>query len=410
MHPDELDRLAALVQQAERNGDTPAAAFQLALQAMLSSPDFLFWGESAQPDPNHRPRPLSEQTLATRLAYFLWNGPPDEHLLTLADKGALKTQLGHETDRLLTDARTVRFVQNFAGQWLQVRNLPLRSPDPALYPNWSPELAASMKEETLRFFGDFLTNGRPLIELLSSKYTFIDARLAAHYQLPPPSLPGFQRTLLPPDRQAGLLAQAGILTVTSHLNRTSPVLRGKFVLEKILGTPPPPPPPNIPSLAEHTGEGLPSTLRGRLELHRSKASCAACHALIDPLGFALEHYDAIGHRRETDAGQPIDSSGKLVTGEAVNSPAELSRVLSTSHRETFYRNFASTLLTYALGRGLDYYDRPTVNKIVASAGQDGHTLPAYIHAVVASIAFQYQRAEDKPAASPTTALTINPPP
>ena len=413
--PTELGRLADLAQRSESAGDSPAAALQVALQAVLTSPNFLFIGQARDADQSVpvakdsiQIQPLADHALATRLAYFLWKGPPDEHLLALADQGTLKAQLAAETARMLADPRARRFVQSFAGQWLEVRNLALRTPDPKLYPEWSPALAASMKEETLRFFADFLTNRRPLTELLTADYTFIDARLARFYGLPAPIVSeGFVRTPLPADRRAGLFGQAGILTVTSYPNRTSPVLRGKFVLEKILGTPPPPPPPNIPSLAEHAGGGQPQTLRGRLELHRSNPSCASCHALIDPIGFALEHYDALGRRRDTDGGHPIDSSGKLVTGESVQSPVTLSAVLATHHVDDFNRNFARTLLTYALGRGLDYYDRPTVDGIVATAATHGHTLPAYIDAVIGSIAFQNQRAES-PATPQVAALARHP--
>jgi hypothetical protein len=397
----ELGNLADLAQRTESAGDSPAAAFQVALQAILTSPNFLFIGQvhgdekpSLASKNQLQVQPLSDHAIATRLAYFLWKGPPDDRLLTLADQGKLRSQLATETTRLLSDPRARRFVQSFAGQWLEVRNLALRTPDPKLYPEWTPSLASSMKEETVRFFADFLTNQRPLTDLLTADYTFIDARLARFYGLPAPIVSeGFVRTQLPADRRAGLLGQAGILTVTSYPNRTSPVLRGKFVLDKILGTPPPPPPPNIPSLAEHADGGQPQTLRDRLELHRSNPSCATCHALIDPIGFALENYDALGRRRDTDGGRPIDSRGKLVTGENVQSPVSLSTVLATSHSDDFNRNFARTLLTYALGRGLDYYDRPTIDAIVATAATHGNTLPAYIDAVIASIAFQNQRTE-----------------
>lgn len=413
--PAELDRIVALALEAEAAGDSPAAAYQVALQAVLTSPAFLFLGDFAAARPElvsdkklqsqPRSQPLSEHALASRLAYFLWSGPPDERLLALAEQGDLRPALEAETARLLADPRAQRFVQNFAGQWLEVRNLPLRTPNPALYPEWSPELAASMKEETLRFFADFLRNDRPVTELLTADFSFIDQRLARFYGLPPPPGDGFHRVALRADRRAGLLGQAGVLTVTSYPNRTSPVLRGKFVLEKILGTPPPPPPPNIPSLAEHADGTQPTTLRDRLELHRASPSCAACHALIDPIGFALENYDALGRRRDFDEGRPIDSSGRLVTGEAVDSAVSLSAVLATARHDEFTRNFARTLLTYALGRGLDYYDRPTVDRIVAQAAERGHTLPAYLDAVVASIAFQNQR-PDHPATPPAASTVL----
>ena len=408
--PAELERVAALALEAETAGDSPAAAYQVALQAILASPAFLFLGDFSVSESvskgKRQNRPLSDHALAARLSYFLWSGPPDETLLALAGRGELRSNLKTETNRLLDDPKAERFVQNFAGQWLEIRNLQLRTPDPGLYPEWSPELAASMKEETLRFFTDFLVNERPITELLTADHTFVDERLARFYGLPPPPGDGFHRVATRADRRAGLLGQAGVLTVTSYPNRTSPVLRGKFVLEKILGTPPPPPPPNIPSLAEHPGGGQPATLRDRLELHRSSPSCMGCHALIDPIGFALENYDALGRRRDMEEGRPIDSSGHLVTGEPVNSAVTLSAVLASARHDEFTRNFARTLLTYALGRGLDYYDRPTIDRIVATAAARGHTLPAYLDAVVASIAFQNERIDHSakpPAVSPALA-------
>jgi hypothetical protein len=405
--PDEVARIARLAEESERAGDSPAAAYQVALQAVLTSPAFLFIGETSPQTAavasaggkgrRHAVRPLSGPALASRLSYFLWGGPPDDRLLELAESGRLEAALPAETARMLGDPRARRFVDSFAGQWLEVRNLSLRTPDPSVFPEWSPELAASMQEETLRFFADFLTNGRPVVELLMAEHTFVDARLAAFYGLPPPQGEGFQRVVQPPERRAGLLGQAGVLTVTSYPNRTSPVLRGKFVLEKLLGTPPPPPPPNIPSLSEHADGVEPLGLRGRLELHRSNPSCASCHARIDPIGFALENFDAIGRRREVEGGLPIDTSGRLVTGESVDSAVSLAAALAASGRDEFTANFSRTLLTYALGRGLDYYDRPTVERIEADAARRGHTLPAYIDAVVASLAFRFQRDDPAPA-------------
>lgn len=391
---EEVTRLVTLMIHSQKAGDSVPASLQLGLQAILVSPDFLFRGEPpASPNSGERIVRLSDHALATRLAYFLWSGPPDDHLLSLADSGKLRDQLAAETRRMLADPRAARFVDNFAGQWLEVRNLPLRTPDRKLYPDWNKELALSMKEETLRFFADFLTNDRPMLDLLTADYTFLDARLAKFYGVKAPSESGFSRFTRPEGRRAGIFNQAGILAVSSYPNRTSPVLRGKFVLDKILGTPPPPPPPNVPSLTERADKKKPTTLRTRLETHRSQASCMSCHAMIDPIGFSLESYDAIGRYRETDDGQPIDSRGKLTTGEPVSSPEELGRVLATARREEFYKNFASTLLTYALGRGLDYYDRPTVEAIIRQAGAQGYTLPAFIDAVISSIAFQYQRNE-----------------
>ncbi len=409
---DEITRLAALAESCESAGDSTAAALQVALQAILTSPNFIFLFDAdavaETPPAKSQPiSPLSDFALAARLSYFLWDGPPDDRLLDLADEGKLREQLPTVTARLLADPRARRFVNSFAGQWLEVRNLPLRTPDSKLFPEWSPELAASMQEETLLFFDDFLTNRQPIERLLTGDFTFVDNRLAQFYGLPGPPDDGFERRPVPPNRRAGLLGQAGVLAVTSYPNRTSPVLRGKFVLGKLLGTPPPPPPPNIPSLAEHGADGQPATLRQRLELHRANPACATCHSLIDPLGFALENYDAMGRRRELENGNPIDSRGRLVTGETVDSAVSLSAALANGHRDKFHRNFASTLLTYALGRGLDYYDRPTVDKIVSTAALHGHTLPAYIDAVVASIAFQNQRAEPANASTDKDRIALN---
>jgi hypothetical protein len=400
--PEEVARLVRLVAEARAAGDTLEHGFQLALQAMLVSPSFLFRGEP--PGPGEDPGavyPISEYALATRLSYFLWQGPPDDALLDLAAAGQLRRRQATEVDRLLADPRVGRFVESFTGQWLHLRNLAVREVDPGLYPEWTPELAAAMAGEPRRFFADFLRNGRPVVDLLTARETWVDALMAAHYGVAPPG-PGepWARRELPAGRQAGLLGQAAILTVTSYPNRTSPVLRGKFVLENLLGTPPPPPPPNIPSLDEEAhGEG-PATLRGRLELHRSQPSCAACHALIDPIGFALDHYDALGRWRSEAEGQPVDSRGRLASGEAVSSPEDLAAVLAGPRREEFQHHFAGTLLTYALGRGLYYYDRPTVAWIVRTAEARGGTLPAYVHAVVESVAFQQRRGATPPAVGP----------
>lgn len=412
--PDELTRLAALVARERAAGGTRESGLQVALQAMLVSPSFLYRGEPAvTPAPAHEPvfetaLPISEHALASRLSYFLWAGPPDDRLLELARAGKLRASFPAEVDRLLADPRSGRFLESFAGQWLLVRNLRLRHPDPKLFPTWDASLATSLEREVLLFVGDFLTNKRPVVELLTARDTFMDERLAAHYGVPRPASAGhagsaaFVRTPLPEGRRAGLLGLPGILAVSAYPNRTSPVLRGKFVLEQILGTPPPPPPPNIPSLAEAApGEHAAPTLRQRLETHRSAPSCAACHAFIDPLGFSLEGFAADGRARATDEGKPIDTDGRLETGETVRSPEDLAAVLAATRADQFRRNLATQLLTFALGRGLDYYDRPALEKIVREARAAGDTLPAYLHAITLSLPFRYQRPPVHP--SPATA-------
>ncbi len=411
--PEELARLSALVEHARSGGATREGALQVALQAMLVSPSFLYRGE-APPDTADAAAtrggsaraasalPISEQALATRLAYFLWAGPPDTRLLDLARDRALRPALASETERLLADPRARRFVASFAGQWLLVRNLRLREPDATLFPDWSPQLAAALEQEVLHFVGDFLTNGRPVTELLSASETFMDARVAAHYGLPAPAEPGvFVRASLPEGRRAGLLGLPGVLAVSSYPNRTSPVLRGKFVLEQLLGTPPPPPPANIPSLdteAHASADGGPApTLRQRLELHRAAPSCAACHAFIDPIGYSLEGFAADGRARATeDDGRPLDTEGRLEDGRRVRSPEDLAAALLDSRADLFRRQLATQLLTFALGRGTDYHDRPALDRIVREARAAGDTLPAYLHAVVRSFPFQHQRPPEPP--------------
>jgi hypothetical protein len=419
---DELSRLAALVARVQAEGGTREAGLQVALQAMLVSPSFLYRGEPHPPVSDTGDRvftsalPISEYALASRLSYFLWAGPPDTRLLDLARDGKLRATLATEVDRLLADPRSARFLESFAGQWLLVRNLRLRHPDPMLFPSWDTALAKSLETGVLRFVGDFLTNQRPVIELLTARETYMDERLASHYGVTRPAASAtaepavFIRTPLPEGRRAGLLGLPGILAVSAYPNRTSPVLRGKFILEQILGTPPPPPPPNIPSLSEAApGEHSALTLRQRLEQHRAAPSCAACHEFIDPLGFSLEGFAADGRARADDDGQPIDTEGRLDTGETVRSPEDLSAVLASTRADQFRRNLATQLLTFALGRGTDYYDRPALDQIIQQARAAGDTLPAYLHAIARSLPFQYQRplADAVPAPSSTPALALN---
>lgn len=413
--PDEISRLAALVARARADGATREGGLQVALQAMLVSPSFLYRGEptsAAALSGSAASAPLSSSALATRLSYFLWAGPPDARLLDLARDEKLRPALVTETDRLLVDPRAQRFIASFAGQWLLVRNLRLRAPDPELFPAWTPQLASSLEQEVLRFVGDFLVNRRPVTELLTASETFMDARVSAHYGVDPSSRVSakpavFVRTPLPEGRRAGLLGLPGILAVSSYPNRTSPVLRGKFVLEQILGTPPPPPPPNIPSLAEDAhGAASAQTLRQRLEQHRAAPSCASCHSLIDPLGFSLENFAADGRFRTTDGGKPLDTEGRLDTGETVRSAEELAAVLATTRADQFRRHLAAQLLTFALGRGTDYYDRPALDRIVAEARAAGDTLPAYLHAVIRSFPFQNQRSAEPPRSAKPSPATL----
>ncbi len=479
---DEVARLATMV----KSGGTPEIGWQTALQAVLLSPSFLFRGEvpgkGEAADKNYA---LGEPELASRLAYFLWSSAPDERLRDLAAQGKLRANLAGEIKRLLADPRADRFVRNFAGQWLHLRNLPQRETDSKLYPNWSPAIAADMAVETQKFFADFLTNGQPVVTMLTADYSFVSPLLAKFYGLnqapasqpvaaavtpqqpdsagaalipapdggvafaganaapadpnaapadpnaappargargagrgargaagfagagrgrggaaAPPPVPSkpeeFVRTSLPPERRAGLLGQASILALSSYANRTSPVLRGKFVLDSLLGAAPPPPPANVPGLPESKGDNQPATVRERLALHRQKPECAICHKDIDPIGFALENFDAIGAFRTVENGLPVDAVGELPSGEKVSGAVELGHLLAGARRADFEKNFATQLLTFALGRGTDYYDRPTIEQIVAAASKYGATLPAYIEAVASSLAFQQRRGEPQP--------------
>jgi hypothetical protein len=449
----EIAALAAMVRSTIDAGGSLEAGWRTALQAMLVSPSFLFRGEppgrNEKADRNYA---LSETELASRLAYFLWSSAPDDRLRDLAAQGKLRANFNAEIKRLLADPRSDRFVRNFAGQWLHLRNLPQRETDPKLYPIWGPALAADMAVETQKFFADFLTNGQPVSKMLTADYSFVSPLLAKFYGLnaaaPAPALadtfaaapagaaaapagyagasgaaagpgrgPGrggrgpaapttpsrpeeFVRTVVPPERQAGLLGQASILALSSYANRTSPVLRGKFVLESLLGAAPPPPPANVPGLPDTGKSNEPATVRERLARHREKPECAICHKDIDPLGFALENFDATGAWRTTENGLPVDAVGELPSGEKVSGAVELSRLLAGARLADFQRNFASQLLTYAIGRGTDYYDRPTIEQIVAVAAKNGSTLPAYIEAVTGSLAFQQRRGEPQPGPAP----------
>src|SRR5262249_36801408 len=335
---DEVDRLVGIVQQVEAEGESWDRAVGVALAAVLVSPHFLYRVESGA----GKAGPPPEYALASRLSYFLWSSMPDDELFDLAEQKQLGANLDAQVRRMLKDPKAKALVDNFAVQWLQLGRLKTVAPDPKLFPSFNEYLRASMLKETELFVGAVFLEDRSILDLIDADYTFLNGALARHSGITRPSGGGggfrfgrfggrgrdeFQRVQLQPGERGGLLTQASILTVTSNPTRTSPVKRGKWVLEQLLGTPPPPPPPNVPELAEGSKAQLTGSLRQRMEQHRADPSCATCHARMDPIGFGFENYDAIGAFRAKDSGFPIDPSGTLPDGKSFKGPAELKQIL-----------------------------------------------------------------------------------
>jgi len=315
---------------------------------------------------------------------------PDDELRLLAKSGELSTPsvLESQIRRMLSDPKSDALVENFAGQWLQIRNLNTVTPDPEKFPGFNDRLRDAMKKETELFFSALIREDRSVLEFIDSDFTYLNERLAKHYQIDGVTGDKFQRVSLPKaSGRGGILTQASILTITSNPTRTSPVLRGKWILEQILGTPPPPPPPDVEELEETEEASASSSLRERLEIHRSKSECATCHAKMDPLGFALENFDAIGAWRDVDGKFPINPSGELPTGEEINGPEGLKTVLKS--RESFIRSLSEKLLTFALGRGLEYYDKCAVDKICRDLRSNDFRFSSLISGVVNSKPFRF---------------------
>ena len=352
----ETAQLLNFVKLAKADGQTVEQGIQLAIQAMLVSPHFLFRVERDPGDPE-KVHNITDLELASRLSYFLWSSMPDDELLGLAEAGKLRTPgvLHAQVKRLLADDRSSAFAANFAGQWLETRNLDSVKPDPGKFPEWGPDLRDAMKNETKLFFDAMLRENRPMADFLDAKFTFLNDRLAQHYGIEGIKGPEFRKVELQSGQRGGLLAQGSVLTVSSYPTRTSPVIRGKYVLQNILGTPPPPPPPDVPALDE-ASVGNSGSMRQQLEKHRSNPVCASCHSRMDVLGFGLENYDGIGKWRTADGKFNIDSSGTLPNGKSFTSPAEL-RVLLKDSLPEFARCLTEKMLTYSLGRGVERFDR-----------------------------------------------------
>lgn len=392
---DEVDRFARLVEKIVASGDSFAAAMQVALAGVLVSPQFLFRIESDKNPNNPSDRHiLTDHELATRLSYFLWSSMPDDELTSHADKGDLHTDavIEQQVRRMLTDSKSQALVDNFAEQWLHLRILNEITPDPKAFPEFNAELREDMKRETNRFFEHIMREDCSILDFLDGQYTYVNERLAKYYGLNGIHGDQWQRVSLAGTNRAGLLTQGSILTLTSNPDRTSPVKRGKWVMEVLLNQPPPPPPPNVPELSE-AGKGRPNlSLRQQLELHRQNPSCASCHRVMDQLGFGIENFDAIGRWRDTDGGQPLDTRGELPGGGTFAGPVELTGVLRHKQCE-FGECLAEKMLTYALGRGLEYYDRCTTAKIVKSLKGSDFRFSVLVIEIVKSEPFRMRRGE-----------------
>jgi Protein of unknown function (DUF1592)/Protein of unknown function (DUF1588)/Protein of unknown function (DUF1587)/Protein of unknown function (DUF1595)/Protein of unknown function (DUF1585) len=390
----EVAELTKFVSLAKANGETTEQGIQLAIEAMLVSPNFLFRIEhDAFPTDPARVHRISDAELASRLSYFLWSSMPDDELLNLAESGKLHDSavLDAQVKRMLADERSSAIADNFAGQWLELRNLNVVKPDPQKFPEWGPELRDAMYSETRLFFDYVLRQNRPLSDFLDARYTFLNERLATFYGIPGVTGPEFRKVDLATDQRGGILGQASVLTVSSYPTRTSVVLRGKYILQNILGTPPPPPPPDVPPLDE-AAVGTSMSLRQQMEKHRADPLCASCHSKMDPLGFGLENYDGIGKWRTMDGKFPVDASGTLPNGKTFATPGQM-RSLLESQLPEFARCMVEKMLTYSLGRGLGSYDRRTVDEITTHWGQSNYPFQSLIYEVVHSLPFQSRRGE-----------------
>ncbi len=390
--PAEVERLMKLYELGRKNGELFEGGVLQALKAVLVSPHFLFRGE-LQPEPDNPKavHPVNEFSLASRLSYFLWSSMPDEELFALAERGQLRKHLEAQVRRMLNDPKSKALVENFAGQWLQLRNLALVQPDKKLFPTFDAKLRAAMQRETELLFENVLREDRSVFEFLTADYTFVNERLAKHYGIAGVTGDEFQRVSLKGQPRAGVLTHASILTLTSNPTRTSPVKRGKWVLENLLATPPPPPAPNVPELDDQ--KQLTGTLRQRMEQHRANPTCASCHTKMDAIGFALENYDAVGGFRALDAGAAIDPSGELGPTDKFKGPVELANLLARQKRDDFVRCMVEKMLTYSLGRGLEYYDRTATKEIADGLTKRRYTFSGLVLEVVNSVPFQKRRGE-----------------
>lgn len=387
----EMARLLEFYQQTRRRGADSRTATLAAAKAVLVSPNFLFRIE--KDPPGQTPAAIDDHALASRLSYFLWASMPDATLFALADAGRLSQPkvLEAQVMRMLADPKARALSEQFVGQWLGIRTLgSVAAPDPQKFPEFTPALREAMMTEPTEFFAGLVRENRSLLELLDSDYAWVNADLARHYGIPGVNGSTFIRVSLSDRRRGGVTGMAAVLTQTSYPQRTSPVLRGKWLLEEVFGTPPPPPPPLVATLSpnDEKSEGL--TFRQRLEKHRKDPNCAACHARLDPLGFALENFDPIGRWRTQVSGESVDASGELPGGVVIVGPEALKQVL-LERKQLFLRHLTEKMLAYALGRGVEYYDIPAVKRITEAVASDGHRAPKLILEIVRSEPFRLRR-------------------
>jgi hypothetical protein len=390
---DEIRRLTKLVDLAEKNGDNYEAGIGLALKAVVVSPYFLFRVEIDRDSKDPKAaNPANDFELASRLSYFLWSSMPDDELFDLARKGTLRKDgnLEAQAKRLLKDPKSRALVENFAGQWLQLRRLKSMTPDKKLFTEFSAELRNDMLKETELFFDAILREDHSVLEFLDADYTFLNERLAKFYDIDGVQGPEFRRIKLTGDQRGGVLTMASILTITSNPTRTSPVKRGKWILENLLNAPPPPPPPDAGELSEKKSVVESASLRQRMEEHRKNPNCAVCHERMDPIGFAFENYDAIGKWRAKDGKFDIDPAGVLPDGKSFKSPRELKTILKGRERE-FCRCLSDRMLTYALGRGLEFYDKCAVDQIADNMKKNDYRFSSLVISIVNSEPFQMRR-------------------
>jgi hypothetical protein len=390
----DVDVVMKFYDSGRKNGNFESG-IENALAFVLTAPKFLFRTETDPPSvtPGSIYK-VGDLELASRLSFFLWSSLPDDELLNVASQGKLKDPavLDQQVKRMLTDPKSQALIRNFAGQWLFLRNLQSSKPDGHEYPNFDDNLRQAFRRETELFFESILRENRSVLDLLNANYTFVNERLAKHYGIPNIYGTQFRRVILTDQTRMGLLGQGSILTVTSYPNRTSPVLRGKWILENIMGTPPPPPPPNVPPLKENEDGSKPKSVRELMEEHRKNPACAGCHAVMDPLGFSLENFDGVGEWRTKDQSGPVDASGQLADGTKVEGPVTLRQALN-KHPEQFAGTVTEKLMTYALGRGLEYYDMPVVRGIVHDSAKNDYKLTSLIIGIVKSTPFQMRKSQ-----------------
>jgi len=393
----DLSGLMKFYEQGRKDGDFESG-IRMALQAILASPRFLFRLEEApatiRAGQNYR---ITDLDLATRLSFFIWESGPDDELLKVAQRGTLRGPgvLAAQVKRMLADPKSEALSTRFGAQWLRLQDLEKIYPDALLFPYYDYKLGQALKKETELFFNSIVREDRSILDLITADYTFVNERVAKHYGIPNINGPEFQRVTIPDENRRGLLGQGSILALTSVADRTSPVLRGKWIMEVLLASPPPAPPPNVPTLDEtkaESAEGM-LTTRQRMEQHRANPQCNSCHRVIDPLGLALENFDVTGRWRLRDNGAMVDPVGDLYDGTKMTGPNGL-RAALLKHQDMFFTSFTERLMTYSLGRRVEYFDMPAIRKIIRDAGKDNNRFSAFVLGVVNSRAFQMSRADD----------------